>query len=104
MEYSEKLNLYKSNFSFGFLGSNFTNKVALLSLLGYLYTKLKDRASMLQIVKSTAPKNIPEDDLITIAVIAEDLAYGCKSFETFGLADKEIPSKIKEIFKNYCPF
>ena len=36
--------------------------------------------------------------------MCEDFAYGCKEFPTFGIKDKDIPLKIKEILKTYLPF
>ena len=38
-----------------------------------------------------------------VAVVVEDFSYGCKSFPTFGINDKDIPNKIKEILSTFVP-
>ena len=48
--------------------------------------------------------NLPEDYIKGLSVVVSDFSNGCKEFPTFGLEDKKIPSKIKEILTMYLPF
>ena len=42
--------------------------------------------------------------IYTLAIICSDFAYGCTSFPTFGIPDKNIPAKIKELLDKHVPF
>jgi len=105
----ENLNrLYHENFSLGFIDKDFSTKVALISLLGYLVLKLKDKDPLityLKVIKSIA-KDMKFSDkfLYTLAIVCEDFSYGCTSFPTFGIEDRNIPAKVKELLKMCTPF
>lgn len=107
-DFREKRSLYIENFSLGHLGKDFTTKVALISLIGYITKKMqKKKATItyLDVVKSLAKGiDIDEDFLYTLAIVCEDFSYGCNEFQTFGLDDKQIPSKIREILSTWNPF
>lgn len=107
-DFKELNNLYHDNFSLGFISEDFSTKVALVSLLGYLVLKLKAKdssISYLKVIKSLS-KGMKLDPkfIYTLAIICEDFAYGCTSFPTFGIADKNIPAKIKELLEMHVPF
>nr|DAH58524.1 MAG TPA: hypothetical protein [Bacteriophage sp.] len=105
----EQLNkLYSENFSLGFIDKDFSTKVALISLISYLTFKLRSKdssISYLRVIKSLS-KDIKLDSKFvnTLAVICSDFAYGCTSFPTFGISDKNIPAKIKELLEKHVPF
>lgn len=106
MNLSDREELYHKHFFFGYFGKDFTDKVALVSLLNHIYNKIKEKkhdVTQLQILKSLT-KDIPDESLQNIALISENLGYGCENFPTFNIPDKEIPNKIKEMLKKYIPF
>lgn len=108
--YKKKQEIYKKYFSFGTMTGDFSNRVALISLMNYLFLKLKEKKkdlTMLDLLKSIT-KNMygfPEKNLHSIAIICEDLGYSCEDFPTFDLkSDKEIIAKIKELLNTWLPF
>lgn len=105
--YEEMQALYSKYFSLDYLGRDINNKFALISLTCYITDKLKKKQpdwthwrTLYEINKGT----VPEDLLKGLAVICSDFGYGCSSFPTFGIADKDIPAKIKELLEKYTPF
>lgn len=105
--YEELQGLYKKYFSLGFLGTDINEKFALISLTCHITEKLKSKhpdwthwRTLYEINKGT----VPEDLLKGLAVICSDFGYGCKSFPTFGISDKDIPAKIKELLGKCLPF
>lgn len=105
LSYNEIKQLYSDNFSLGYLNTDINTKFALISLLGYLVFKLKKKKSDItpyQVIKKI--KNLPEDFVKGLSVVVEDFSYGCTNFPTFGIEDKKIPLKIREILNMYIPF
>lgn len=108
--YEEMQKIYKQYFSLSFLGSDINNKLALISLTCYLTNKLKQKKpdvthwTVLYKINSKGNTHVPEDLLKGLAVICSDLGYGCTEFPTFGIEDKKIPEKIKELLDNWIPF
>lgn len=106
--FEKKRTLYTKNFSLGYCGDDFSTKVALISLIGYLTKKVqkkKPNVSYLDVIKSVSKGlDLEEDFLYTLAIVCEDFSYGCKKFQTFGLNDKQIPSEINKILKSWNPF
>lgn len=105
--YEEMQEIYSNLFSLDFLGSDINNKFALISLTCFITEKIKKQKpdwthwkTLYEINRGT----IPEDKLKGLAVICSDFGYGCTSFPTFGISDKDIPSKIKELLGKYIPF
>lgn len=105
--YEELQALYEKYFSLNFLGNDINNKFALISLTCYITEKIKKQKpdwshwkTLYEINKGT----VPEDVLKGLAVICSDFSYKCTSFPTFGIADKNIPAKIKELLEMYMPF
>lgn len=104
--YSEMQSTYSRLFSLGHLGIDINSKFALISLVCYLQYKLSQKKSDVthfNVLKKIAP-NLPEDFLKGLAVVCSDFGYSCTSFPTFGIEDKKIPSKIKELLNSYSPF
>lgn len=109
-DYEELSKQYLLNYSLGFLGKDINSKFALISLLGYLTMKIKEKKNnvthldIINKINNTGRKSISDKQAKSIAIVAEDFAYGCTDFLTFDLKDKEIPSKIKEILDSTLPF
>lgn len=106
--FEEKKKLYNQNFSLGYIGKDFSERVALISLTSYLLQKLrvkKSNLTFLDLLKFLAKDiQIDENLLQSLAIVGDDLSYGTTEFPTFGLKDKEIPEKIKELISNWLPF
>jgi hypothetical protein len=105
--YEELQALYTKYFSLDSLGADITNKFALISLVCYITDKVKKKKpdwthwkTLYEIDKGKSSENF----LKGLAVICSDFAYGCATFPTFGIEDKKIPAKIKELLDNRLPF
>lgn len=107
LSYKELKDFYSDNFSLGHLNTDINSKFALISLICYLTEKMKSKypnVSYYQVVYKLAHGLIPEESINGLSIICSDFSYGCTSFPTFGIPDKEIPSKIKEILSQWLPF
>lgn len=105
--YEEMQKMYYDNFSLGHLNTDINSKFALISLICYLTKKLKEKkpdVTYYQVVYKLANGLIPDDNIKGLAVVCSDFAYGCSEFPTFGIEDKNIPIKVKEILSNWVPF
>ena len=105
--YQDMQRLYNRYYSLGCLETDINAKFALISLIGYLTFKLKQKkpdVTAYQVIRKIVEDSLPEDFIKGVAVVVEDFSYGCKSFPTFGINDKDIPNKIKEILSTYIPF
>ena len=108
--YEEMQRIYSQYFSLNFLGSDISNKFALISLTCYLTHKLKSKKpdttywSILYKINNKRTTHVPEDLLKRLAVICSDFGYGCTDFSTFGIEDNKIPEKIKELLNSWVPF
>ena len=105
--YQDMQRLYNRYFSLGYLNTDINMKFALISLIGYLTFKLKQKKpdiTSYQIIRKIVGNSLPEDFIKSLAVVTDDFSYSCKEFPTFGIEDKKIPAKIKEILSNYMPF
>jgi hypothetical protein len=105
--YEEMQTLYNKYFSLNFLGSDINNKFALVSLVCYITDKMKRQKpdwTHWKTLYEISKGSIPEDFLKGLAVICSDFSYGCTSFPTFGIEDKKIPAKIKELLDMHLPF
>ena len=102
--------IYSKYFSLNFLGNDISNKFALISLTCSLTNKLKAKKpdvthwSVLYKINSKGTTHVPEDLLKGLAVLCSDFGYGCTEFPTFGIEDKKIPEKIKELLDSWIPF
>lgn len=105
--YEEMQRTYGLYFSLGHLNTDINTKFALISLICYLTEKLKEKrpdVTHYQVIRKVSDGCIPEDTIKGLAVVCSDFSYGCKEFPTFGIEDKKIPGKIKEILSNWAPF
>ncbi len=105
--YEEMQRLYSQYFSLGHINSDINTKFALISLVCYLTEKLKEKkpdVTHYQVLRKLSEGVVPEDTIKGLAVICSDFAYGCKEFPTFGIDDKNIPAKVKEILLKWLPF
>lgn len=106
-KYEELQEIYQKYFSFGNLGVSFDSKLALLSMLCHIKEQLsakKPDVTHYQVLRNIVGTKWPEDIIKGIAVVCSDMSYGCKEFPTFGLDNKQMIAKIKEIADNYLPF
>lgn len=107
LPYEEMQSIYNRYFSLGYLGTDINNKFALISLVCYITNKLKKKHpdwTHWRTLSEISKGYLPEDLLKGLAIICNDLSYGCTSFPTFGIADKDIPAKIKELLDKCLPF
>lgn len=105
--YDEMQRCYSEFFSLGNITTDINTKFALISLICYLVKKLREKkpdVTFYQIVYKLGNELINEKYIKRLAIICEDFSYGCKEFPTFGIEDKKIPSKVKEILHNWLPF
>ena len=106
--YDQLQRIYSDYFSIGYLNTDdLGNKLALISLTCYLKYKLSQKkpdVTHYQILKKIIGDEVPEDFIKGLAVICSDFGYHCTKFPTFGLEDKQIPGKIKEILLMWVPF
>lgn len=104
--YKEMQRIYSRYFTMGYINTDINTKFALISLVCYLTEKLKEKkpdVTHYQIIRKLS-NGIPEDHIKGLAVICSDFAYGCTQFPTFGIEEKKIPIKIKEILSCWLPF
>ena len=107
--YEELKEIYNKYFTLSYLGSG-TNKLALISLVCHLTNVLKAKKpdmtcwTLLYQLNKSIGEPIDDTSLKGIAILCEDMLYGTTEFPTFGLKDKEIPEKIKELISNWLPF
>ncbi len=105
--YQDMQRLYNRYFSLGYLNTDINTKFALISLVGFLTFKIKQKKPDItpyQIIKKIIGDELPEDFIKGVAVVVEDFSYGCKEFPTFNIEVKKIPAKVKEILNTYVPF
>lgn len=99
--------VYESNFSLGFLGKDFSTKVALISLICHLTYKVRKKnpdITYYQVISKLSEGKLPDKYVVGLSIICKDFGYGCETFPTFDLEDKKIPNKIKEIMSTWTPF
>lgn len=105
--YEELQKIYSKYYSLGCLDVDINTKFALISLVCYLVHKLKRKkpdVTYYQVIKKIIGENISEEYIKGLSIVCSDFGYCCTSFPTFGIEDKKIPAKIKEILLNWLPF
>lgn len=108
--YEEMQRIYDQYFSLKYMGKDINSKFALISLTCYITNKMKEKNpdvshwTVLYKINQSAGCPVTEDFLKGLAVVCSDFAYGCTEFPTFGIEDKKIPEKIKELLSNHLPF
>lgn len=105
--YEDMQRIYNQWFSLGYLNVDINNKFALISLIGYITYKLKLKKpdiTSYRVIRQIIKDDLSEDYIKRLSIIVDDFSYGCKEFPTFGIEDKKIPIKIKELLNSYMPF
>lgn len=106
ISYEEMVQNYNM-YSLGYMGTDINSKFAVISLVGYLtfvLRKKKPDVTCYQVIKKIVGEGLPEDIIKGLSIVCSDFAYGCEQFPTFGLSDKDIPKKVREILLNSLPF
>lgn len=89
------------------------DKLAIISLLCYLtqtLRKKKPSITVRQVVTTCLGQVAPIADpnfptaVDHMTAVCEWASFGCTKFPNFGIKDKEIPAKIKELYQNMLPF
>ena len=107
ISYSNLEEIFSSYFSLSTLGNDFSSRIALISLICYLTEKLRAKkpdVTYYQVVYNLAHDSLPDAQIKGLAIMCKDFAYGCKEFPTFGIENKKIPAKVKEILSCWLPF
>lgn len=107
LSYKELERIYTENFSMGHLNRDINSKFALISLICYITEKLKSRSpdvTYYQIIYKISNGLLPDKFIKSLAVICSDFSYGCKEFPTFGIPEKDMTKKIREILSDWTPF
>ncbi len=106
--YEQLRAVYEKRFTLGYLNMDINNKFALISLVGYLTMKVREKsptATHLSVLnKINADLKLPQDFINALAIVCEDFSYGCKQYPTFGIKDKDIISTIKSLLNKWVPF
>lgn len=99
--------LHSDYFSLGYLNTDINTKFALISLICYLVKVIKTKKPNIthyEVIKQIAKDELPDAFCRSLSVVCEDFAYGCSEFPTFGIEDKKIPVKVREILHTWSPF
>ena len=105
--YEQLQEIYQKYFSMGYIGIDFESKLALLSMICYITEQMKAKkpdVTHYQVIRNIVKSSWPEDLIKGVAVVCSDMSYGCSKFPTFGLTNKQMVAKIKELADNYLPF
>lgn len=106
--YKQLARIYSEYFSLGNLSGDINEKFALISLIGYIVQKLKAKkpdVTYYQVTYNLAKDTgLDEPTIYRLAIMVEDFSYGCTNFPTFGLTDKNMVPKIKELMRKFVPF
>ena len=80
--YEQLRAVYEKRFTLGYLNMDINNKFALISLVGYLTMKVREKnptATHLSVLnKINADLKLPQDFINALAIVCEDFSYGCK--------------------------
>lgn len=110
ISFEKLLRIYRKYFSLCYINDNTDRKLALIALVCYLTNELKkkDKNITCYDVLLKIGKDFPDLEkntfLKSLACICEDIMYGCKEFNTFGVERKDIPATIKKLLNEYVPF
>ena len=112
LEYADKLKVYSRIFSLGLLNVSLTEKMVLISLVGLVTQKMREKdptitpLNVLLKITGQVPDNSSYYQFLEgLSVLVEDISYGCTQFDPCGLkSSQEIINKIKEILNTWLPF
>lgn len=107
----EKLcNIYNKLFSLGYINSDVSEKLALISLTCYITSTVRKKGKNMTCyeVLLNLGKDLPVGEkntfLKSLGAICENLMYGCDTFPDFNIKPSEMPNTIRGILGKYCPF
>jgi hypothetical protein len=108
LSYLEMCDVYSKNFSLHNILGGMQNKFFLIGSICRLTHAAKQKSPGVthwQIIKKlTFDLHLPERFLMGLAIMCDDFAYETNEFPNFGVEDKDVIPKIKEILKNWMPF
>lgn len=107
IKYNNLKDIFSTYLSLSTLGTDFSTRLALVSLICYLYNNLKTKIPDITywtLVYKLGKGMIPEEMLKGLSILCEEFGTNCKEFPTFGIEDKKIPARVKEILSNWLPF
>lgn len=106
--YKELEHIYNNYFGLGKIAGNINEKFALISLIGYIVYNMRKKnpdVTYYQVVyKLSEGLGLSDLEIKALAIMVEDFSYGCTEFPTFGLKNKEMTEKIREILSKKMPF
>jgi hypothetical protein len=110
ISFDKLLRIYQKYFSLHYINTNTDNKLALIALICFLTNELrkKDKNITCYDVLLKIGKDFPDLQkntfLKSLACVCQDIMYGCKEFNTFGVERKDVPATIKKLLNEYVPF
>ena len=110
ISFDKLLRIYRKYFSLCYINTNTDNKLALIALVCFLTNELrkKDKNITCYDVLLKIGKDFPDLEkntfLKSLACVCQDIMYGCKEFNTFGVERKDVPKTIKKLLNEYVPF
>lgn len=107
----EKLSLiYEKYFSLGYLNTDVSNKLALISLTCYVTNEVRKKGKnmncydiLLQIGKDM-PESVKDTFIKSLGAICQSFMYECNTFPDFNIKPKDMPKTIKNLLAEYIPF
>ena len=106
--YKELEQIYSRYFSLGYINVDINTKFALISLICWVYFHLKEKnpdVTYYQIVYKRSQGLGLEDDFIKgLSIVCENFGYGCKTFPTFNIEQKDMVKTIRNILAKFMPF
>ena len=108
--YETMQSLFKTHFHLPNLGTDASEKLALICLICNVTEAMKQKKpdvthwSVLYLLNQKGQCGVREDWLKGLAVICSEIAYGCTTFPNFGMETKDMPKKIIEMLRKWLPF
>lgn len=102
--------VYNKYFTLGYLNSSMSDKLACIALTCYITNEVRKKGKSVTCydILLNVGKHFHEREkqtfLKSLAVVCEDLMYGCNNFPDFGIPPKEMPKQLQKLLDNYCPF
>lgn len=108
--YDKLLKVYQNYFSMGYINTEFDNKLGLIALVCHVTYLLRQQGKkitcydLLLKIGKDCPEHMKNEFLKSLAVICEDMMYGCTKFPDFGMKPNDMPKEIKRLLDCYIPF
>lgn len=108
--FEKVLAIYEKYFSLGYLNTDVSDKLAVISLTCYITNELRKKGKkincyevLLQVGKDFS-KTEKETFFKSLGAICESLMYGSTKFPDFGIIPKDMPKTLRKLLESYCPF